>query len=227
MLAESRELAVASDSKPPGYGYELSLRLAREQLATIDIAQQCHNSGAVFHPSRQAVELVYLNQPYLITVPGGEISTADSLEEVQIRDKILILHYFITAQDVPISHNLISYKELPEGAGYYPTFSQRAIKPFVKAFGGEPQILTPVAEKLGGRRADFGDVSATINAFPRVPVTFVLWRGDAEFPPEGNILLDRTISHFLPPEDIIVVCETVSRKLVKLLKEAEASARRG
>jgi len=55
----------------------------------------------------------------------------------------------------------------------------------------------------------------------------VLWQGDEEFPPEGNILLDRTISHFLPAEDIIVVCETVSRKLVKLLKEADASVQRG
>ena len=59
-----------------------------------------------------------------------------------------------------------------------------------------------------------------------VPITFVLWQGDAEFPPEGNILLDSTISHFLPAEDIIVVCETVSRKLVRLLKEADTSARR-
>ena len=223
MLAESRELAVSSD-KP--FGYELSLRLAREQLAKTDIEKQCRNSGAQFHLSRNVIELVYIIQPYFITVPGGEISTANPGEEVQIRDKILILHYLLTAHDIHLSPNLISYKELPEGAGYYPTFSQRSIKPFVKAFGGEPQRLVPIAERLGGRRADFGDVSATVNAFPMVPITFVLWQGDAEFPPEGNILLDSTISHFLPAEDIIVVCETVSRKLVRLLKEADTSARR-
>lgn len=215
MLTESRGLTVPSE-KP--FGYELSLRLAQEQLAKIDIERQCSNSGAEFHPSRNVIELGYTNQIYRITVPSGEISTANPGEEVQIRDKILILHYFIKAQGVLLSHNLISYKELPEGAVYYPTFFQRSIKPFVKAFSGEPQRLIPVSEKLGGRRANFGDVSATINAFPMVPITFVLWQGDSEFPPEGNILLDSTISHYLPAEDIIVACETVSRKLVKLLK---------
>jgi len=217
MLVESRGLFVPSE-KP--FGYNLSLRLANEQLAKIDVERQCRNSGAEFHSSQNVIELDYINQIYRITVPSGEICAAKSGEEVRIRDKILILHYLITAQGVLLSHNLISYKELPEGAVYYPTFFQRSIKPFVKAFSGEPQRLIPVSEKLGGRRADFGTFSATINAFPMVPITFVLWQGDVEFPPEGNILFDSTISSYLPAEDIIVACETVSHKLVKLLKTA-------
>ena len=52
-------------------------------------------------------------------------------------------------------------------------------------------------------------------AFPRVPITLVLWRGDDEFPPDGNILFDRSISDYLTTEDVNVLCETIAWTLVK------------
>ena len=75
--------------------------------------------------------------------------------------------------------------------------------------------MIAAAEKLGGRRVDYGDIAVTIDAFPRVPVTMVLWRGDAEFPPEGNILFDSTITDYLSAEDINVLCETIAWRLVR------------
>ncbi|HUT97259.1 MAG TPA: DUF3786 domain-containing protein, partial [Dehalococcoidales bacterium] len=64
-----------------------------------------------------------------------------------------------------------------------------------------------------------GDVAVTINAFKRVPITFVLWRGDEEFPPDGSILFDATVSDYLSIEDTNVLCERIAWKLVRLLKE--------
>jgi hypothetical protein len=54
-----------------------------------------------------------------------------------------------------------------------------------------------------------------INAFDRVPTTLVLWRGDEELAPNGNILFDSNISDYLSTEDITVLCETIVWKLVK------------
>ena len=62
-------------------------------------------------------------------------------------------------------------------------------------------------------------MAVTINAFKRVPITFVLWRGDEEFPPDGSILFDATVSDYLSIEDINVLCERITWKLVRLLKE--------
>jgi len=114
---------------------------------------------------------------------------------------------------------LITFKELPEGSNYFRTFWQRAIKPIVDHFGSEPQLLVGIAQKLGGSKIDYGDVAVTVNAFRRVPVTLVLWRGDEEFAPEGNILFDSTISDYLATEDITILCETIVWRLVKYLKE--------
>ena len=69
--------------------------------------------------------------------------------------------------------------------------------------------------KLGGRKAGYGDVSVTINAFPRVPVTIALWRGDDEFPPRGSVIFDSNISDYLSAEDIRDLCATIVWKLIK------------
>ena len=43
----------------------------------------------------------------------------------------------------------------------------------------------------------------------------VVWRGDAEFPAEGKVLFDSSVSRYLPVEDIVVLAETVVWKLIK------------
>ena len=204
------------------YGYESAYKLAGEQLAQLtDIRQQCLNSGAQYleADSRKVITIEYLNRPYQIVLPDIEISLVDSQEEVPMRDKLLILHYFIRAKGIPLTNKIITYQELPQGALYFPTFAKRVIKPLLTHFGQEPQRLVTVAEKLGGHKVDCGDVAVTIDAFRRVPVTIVLWRGDDEFAPEGSILFDDTISDYLFGEDIVVLCETISWRLVKFLKE--------
>jgi len=208
------------------YGYETAYKLACEQLAKIeDIKQQCRNSGTQYQEvdAKKVIAIEYLSQSYQIVLPDIEISLMDSQEEVSIRDKLLILHYFIQAKGTPLTNKVITYKELPQGAIYFPTFAKRAIKPILNCFGKEPQRLINIAQKLGGHKADCGDVAVTINAFRQVPITIVLWRGDAEFAPEGSILFDSTISDYLSAEDVTVLCETISWRLVKSLREAQAA----
>ena len=124
------------------YGYELAYKLACEQLAKIDdIEQQCRKSEARYLEidSKKVIIIEYLNQSYLITLPDIEISLTDSGEKVSIRDKVLILHYLTLAKGSLATNKLITYRELPEGANYFPTFSKRTIKPILHYFGKEPR----------------------------------------------------------------------------------------
>jgi len=206
------------------YGHELAYKLACEQLAQLDnIEQQCLRSGARYQviDSQKIIILEYLNQSYQIVCPNIDISLIDSEQAVPIRDKILILHYFTQAKGTPITNKITAFRELPEGANYFPTFSKRAIKPFLDHFGREPERLIDAARKLGGHKVDYGDVAVTINAFSYVPITLVLWQGNGEFIPEGNILFDSTISDYLFTYDITVLCETIAWKLVKYLKKTQ------
>ncbi len=143
-----------------------------------------------------------------------------SASAVALRDKVLILHYFILAKGTPAANKLITFRELPEGNIYSPTFSKRTIKPLVNHFGKDPHLLVQTSEKLGGHKVDYGDTAVTINAFSHVPITIILWRGDSEFDAQANVVFDATISDYLPTEDITVLCETIAWKLVRSLKGA-------
>jgi hypothetical protein len=196
-------------------GFEFSYKLAREQLSRIsDIQEQCRKSGAWYVGPNEIV-INYLNQLYHITLPDVEISLERSNVEVPLKDKILILHYFTLAKGTPATGRLIAYKQLPGGISYFPAFSQRAIAPFLKHFGKNPELLIKAAVRLGSRETDYGDVSVAVSAFDRVPITLVLWRGDEELAPNGNILFDANISDYLSTEDVTVLSETIIWKLVK------------
>ncbi len=204
------------------YGYKLAYELAGEKLAKVDaIEQQCRNSGARYQviDSQPVIIIEYLNRSYQVTLPDMEISLVGSEEEIPIREKILILHYLTQAKGVPLTNEVIAYKQLPGGANYFPTFYKRAIKPLIDHFGQQPQRLIDAAGKLGGYKADYGDMAVTINAFRLVPITLVLWQGDEEFSPGGNILFDATVSDYLSTEDVNVLCEIIAWKLVKFLRE--------
>ncbi|MGD9116226.1 MAG: DUF3786 domain-containing protein [Dehalococcoidia bacterium] len=211
-----------TEEKKDEYGYDLAYKIARRNLAgTGDVKPQCLNSGADCESEggRTVIGLDYLNRRYRIVLPEVEISAAGSDEEVPLKDKILLLHYFIQAKGTPLAGRSIAYKELPEGIVYFRTFHKRAIKPLLDNFAKEPAKMLAAAKTLGGTKADYGDVAVTIGAFKRVPITFVLWKGDEEFPPDGSILFDATVTDYLSIEDINVLCERIAWRLVILSKE--------
>lgn len=200
--------------------YALSFKMAAEKLSALkgkEIEEHCRKSGALFQTGAEGNKIVidYLHQTYRINLPEVNISIQDDETPVELRDKILILHYLNQAKGTPLSNRIIAYQELQEGANYYPTFFKRAVTPLIENFGLAPQKLETVSSRLGGHRVDYGDIAVAIPAFPRVPITLVLWKGDEEFPPNANILFDSTIQDYLPLEDIIILCQTITWKLIK------------
>jgi hypothetical protein len=207
------------------YAYGMAYQIASEQLAGIkDYEEQCRKSGARYIPTEKCAIINYLNDTFRISLPDGGITSIGNKAEVPLKDKILILHYFLHATGRPLTGNLITYKELHEGINYYPTFFKRAIAPIINNFKDSPQKLPEMAALLGGTKSDYGDIAVIINALPFVPLTIVLWKGDGEFPPDGNIMFDSTITDYLPMEDITILCEIIAWRLVRLMKTGGGSA---
>lgn len=212
-------------SLPKQKNYEYSLGLAYEvaceQLSGIDVDRQCRNCGATYNivDSKKIVILPYLNCPCNIVIPDGTVSFADSGEDIPMREKLLVLHYLIHARGTPLSNKLVSSRDIPDVKNYFRTFFKRVLQPINTSFGKDPQTLLNAGKAFGGEMAGYGDMAVTIPAFERVPVTFIVWQGDNEFPAEGNIMFDSTIADYLPSEDIIVLSEILTWKLIKSLKK--------
>jgi hypothetical protein len=99
---------------------------------------------------------------------------------------------------------------------YFDAFSRRAILPITKTFGSDENMIRRVGERIGASECSYGDVSFTIDVFPKVPVTIILWIGDEEVACSSNMLFDASIKELLPTEDVAVIGGFVASKLKKI-----------
>ena len=200
-------------------GFGLAYELACKKLASLDLEEVCRKSGAQYM-DRNRVIVHYLNRPYLITLPNVEISLKDEDEKIPIKDRILILHYLTQATGAPYTNILITYGQIEGGKFYCPVFVKRNLEPILSCFGNQPELLVDVAQKFGGKRANYGDVSVSIDAFPMVRIFIIIWKGDDEVPHGGNILFDGNIKNYLASEDVCVLTEILTWKLINLGKSS-------
>jgi hypothetical protein len=129
--------------------------------------------------------------------------------------KIIILHYINTADGSLPGVDRISYGDIPGLAGYSPVFEKRVARPLITAFGFDKYLFLETGTAMGGIKEDYGDASFTLFALPRIPITFILWEGDAEFPPSLKMLFDPSITGYLPLEDITVISKLASTRIIK------------
>ena len=198
--------------------YQQAYQMASQRLRdTADLHTLCRRSGATLAEAAEGkvISLDYLGKSCCVVLPDVDVSVANE-EPLSPRDRLIILHYLNTADGSPLTDRLITFKELPEGAVYFPTYVKRTVKPLLNKFADRPKSLLAAAASLGGVKANTGDFSFRLNALPRVPLTVTLWLGDEELPSEGNILFDNSITGYLPTEDITVLCEILAWKLVRL-----------
>ena len=188
--------------------YNQALKLASEQHVEKDLEILASLSGAGVERNREGrktLVLKALNQKVSITWPDFTFASEKAEEEIPIQQQVLYLHYLCgvwSSKGGRTTGEWISFQEIPDGRFYMDAFQRRAKNPMVTTFGEKPDLLVKVATELyGAVPFDQGDVSVVVRALPLVPIALILWKGDEEFPPEGNVLFDRSIIGILSAED--------------------------
>jgi hypothetical protein len=186
--------------------YREAVELSKKGLKDKNPKRIADQSGADFEVDSEGKTILtmdFLNKKVVITWPDLEFSFRESEEELPIQQQVLLLHYLNGATGAKITGKWIAYQEVPDGKFYLDAFVRRAKNPMVQGFGHRPELLVKLTtEVYGARPQDEGDFSVVVQVLPMVPVALVLWKGDEEFPPEGTILFDRSISGILSAEDI-------------------------
>ncbi|MDY6843322.1 MAG: DUF3786 domain-containing protein [Thermodesulfobacteriota bacterium] len=204
----------------PSSAWLESYEIAWDNLTKVDVSLQCKRSGSKLldDPMGKRIELPFIHEDYTVNISEKTITCAE--KDIPLWEKIVILHYLIEAKGTPLKGTSITFKEVPGGNVYYPAFIKRAKFPLEKNFGNKSTQLVELGQRIGGTKENIGDASVTIHALPKVPITLIIWKGDEEFPAEGNILYDATIPDYLPTEDIAVVSGFLVGKLIKIEKSA-------
>jgi hypothetical protein len=196
---------------PPGYdqAYAQSYELAFDTLIKADLENLCIQNGASLTGSK--LRLDFLNLPIIVDIEHRVVSSSGC--SLSISDKLIMLHYLVTADGRSKTGKLISFKDVPDGVGYFPTFYKRAIAPIVAKFANSFDDLKAACAALGGTQIAIGDIGVAIPVFPRVTLNWVLWRGEGVLPTEGSILFDSSLAGYLPIEDIAALCQSIAFRL--------------
>lgn len=204
--------------KPPQQNtYEEARELAWAALSERDLALVASSGLVELDEAGSRIKVPFLADNYIVDV-GARRVLFESGAELYPFLSVLILHYLIGVDETPLSGEWISFREFEGGDVYFGSFTDRSLVPLKKVFGRRPELLPAAGDPLGAEPLDFGDVGRRVPVFPKVPLAVVLWRGDSEFPPEVNILFDKTANSILRTEDL-AICGALT--VSKLRKNAE------
>jgi hypothetical protein len=114
----------------------------------------------------------------------------------------------------PLGRQVVGVDDLSDGH-YFTGRNRLRKKALLARYGDDPYGLTAAAKRLGGQIEPMGEVAYRLNPFPRIPVYYVLWLGDAEFPPRLSILFDRSIDQMLSAPAIWCLVQLCNYYLIK------------
>jgi hypothetical protein len=205
--------------------YKAAIALAAAELETINPKRLAARSRCdyFYQTGQEGVVVPFFGQERLVLWPEIAVTAGDGSVDLPLTEQILILHYLTTTSGEPLSGREIDFRQVPEGGFYWSAFVSRAKKPLLETFGNDLELYVEVAQSAGGEAQSLGDAAARFMAFPLVPVTHVLWRGDEEFPPDANILFDDTVSRHLSTEDIAALAGASVYRLMGAARQLRRS----
>ncbi|GHS95738.1 hypothetical protein AGMMS50276_12490 [Synergistales bacterium] len=183
-------------------GYHNALKLAKEALEFRDPESVASDAGVIW--TGVDYEIPWLGRHVL-------------LEEGEIDERIIWLHYLAANGPKRASGVYINYKQVPGAAIYNENFVKRTIKPMVKTFQDSPDEFLKLGCEMGGEPQKSGSASFTVRALPYIPLTCIIWQGDDEISANGNILFDSTAPLWFCAEDLVALAGMVVYKMLKLV----------
>ena len=195
--------------------YQQSFELACASIRKMNLEERARRAGADYQKGEDGEKITvhFFSEPYQIRFPQIEFYSP-SKKVVSLVTRILLLHYLMRAGGNPLTGKWVAYKDIPGGLLYAGVFARRVTEPLQRRFGKSAESFREAGVKSGGKPAEIGDASFVLRAFPHVPLQYVLWQGDEEFPPSAQLLFDACVDHYLSLEDIVVLGQVTTGRLI-------------
>ncbi len=187
-----------------------------EKLGERDLSVLCNITFATPHGSRGLV-LRSLNRDILVDIEDRCLKTGkdggwDELDDPLL--EIVTLLYLTNVDTVyPFGKDIVSVKDLKE-AHYFKDQHAIRLDPLLERYGNAPEAFKEAAEYLDGKAVDMADIGYMLLPFPRVPLYYLMWRGDEEFRPKVTVLFDRPVERWLSASAIWMLTKVVSTALL-------------
>jgi hypothetical protein len=184
---------------PSGRPIEISANLW-ETLAGRDLAQLANFTLTAVDADSGRLCIRFLNRDILVdTRQRCLLERREQHLEIQSIAllELTVLEYLTRVERLyPMRREMIGVDDLAENH-YFHGRGRLRTSSLLARYGDDPKGLVAVGRHLGGHQETMADVAIRLNPFPRIPVFYLLWLGNVEFPPRISILFDRSIESAL------------------------------
>lgn len=179
-----------------------------EDLANLTLALPLPDGRLQFRFLNEDIRVDIPNHRLLYLRDGSDIPLEDALLE------LVTLTYLNRVDAVlPLDRDIVGLQDLKE-SNFFAGPHELQTDPVLERYGKDPDAFRQAVVSLDGRMADMADAAGRLLPFPRIPLYFLMWFADDEFPARLRILFDRSIERFLPADAIWALVNRVARALV-------------
>lgn len=159
----------------------------------------------------------FLGEDIRVDIPNQCLMRVRGADGIPLDDPLLELVTLVYLNQVrallPLDRDIVGLQDLKESHFFVGPHELRTAK-VLERYGEDPRAFQQAVASLEGRMVDMADAAGRLLPFPRIPLYFLMWFADEEFPARLRVLFDRTIEHFLPADAIWALINRVARALV-------------
>ncbi|HOB86114.1 MAG TPA: DUF3786 domain-containing protein [Bacillota bacterium] len=210
--------------------YQAVLEKARREFAEKNCLEMARFSGAglsLYAPlSWREFTVPLLGRLYRVLWPTGEVFQYGTNKEASLPTSILLLHYLSQSKGSPAHGRWIPFNQLWGGSSFFNAYRKRALEPLADFFGKRRALFRQLLElRLNARPGKVPETFLFI-ALPRLPLLVRLDSGDGEAPSRATILFDAGANEYLPTEDLAVLAELFTARMLRWGREQIAKNNR-
>jgi hypothetical protein len=179
-----------------------------EELANFTLARPLPDGGLQFR---------FLHQEICVDIPHQRLLRAKNGQNGPLEDPLLELVILVYLNKVnaifPLDRDIVGLQDLKESHFFVGPHELRTAK-VIDRYGRDPEGFRRAVAALDGRLVDMADAAGRLLPFPRIPMYFLMWFADEEFPADLKVLFDRSIEQVLPADAIWALINRVAQALV-------------
>lgn len=150
--------------------------------------------------------ILYYLHKYGIRQNTGEILSLETQQEPAAFTRLnLYTLLWYCKQDAVPAQEWLPFRNLKNASPFGPAFQKSVIDVFAETFSGHMRELETACLTLGGRKLPHSDAGYQIPAFECIPIQYLFWDKDEEFPAQANILFDRNAVDFIHVESLVTI----------------------
>jgi len=188
-----------------------------EDLAQKDLSILCEAAGAVFEPP-SGVIMPFLNEEIRVDVLQRRLRRHSGhgwLDWGHPYLELMSLAYLLQVTHSGLRNEMVGVMDLKD-AHFFQGPHAIDTTSLVKRYGEDSKAFQQAGKRLGGEPLETADAAFALKPFPKVPIYYLLWAGDQEFPAKLSILFDRSIERHLSADAIWGIVGLVSDALLNV-----------